>query len=104
MMERLKNLKIFRNKYLFTITFFLVYMLFLDDVDAVKIYRLESKLNKLKQEKVEISKKYEETKNILNQLDDPEALEKYAREKKFFKHDDEDIFIIVDKDEQPVLK
>lgn len=90
-----KRFKIARNKYIITFVVFLVYILFLDDIDIVKIYQQNVKLNKLKEEKKEITRKFEEVKGVLESLDNDEALERYARENKFFKKDDEDIFVIV---------
>lgn len=76
---------------------FFFYTLFLDDVDVFTIIRQELKLSKLEQEKEEILSKYQKTKSTLDNLDDLNALEKYAREQKMFKRDDEDIFVIVEK-------
>lgn len=70
-------------------------MLFLDDVDIFTIARQEIKLNKLQEEKAEVKEKYLKTKATLDQLDNMESLERYAREEKMFKRDDEDIFVIV---------
>jgi len=92
----MKRFKIFRNKFKLTAVVFLVYVLFLDDVDIFHIVRQEIKLNKLQQEKAILLDKYIETKSILNQLDNTEALERYAREQKLFKRDNEDIFVIVE--------
>lgn len=72
-------------------------MLFLDDVDIFTIARQEIKLNKLQDEKEELKEKYLKTKATLDQLDNMESLERYAREEKMFKKDDEDIFVIVTK-------
>tara|TARA_R100000951_G_scaffold79970_1_gene67857 strand:- start:132 stop:350 length:219 start_codon:yes stop_codon:yes gene_type:complete len=72
-------------------------MLFLDDVDIFTIARQEIKLNKLQEEKAEVKEKYLKTKATLDQLDNMESLERYAREEKMFKKDDEDIFVIVTK-------
>ena len=85
---------LFRNKYLLALFIFGIYILFLDDVDIVKIYQQKSKLRELRAEKKVLLEKYDKTKHTLEQLNDDEALEKYAREKKFFKNDNEDIFVI----------
>ena len=45
---------------------------------------------------MEIEERLEETKSILNTLNDPKELERFAREKKMFKRDDEDIFVITE--------
>ena len=93
----IKYLRHLRNKYVLTIVVFSVYMLFLDDVDIFTIARQEIKLNKLQEEKAEVKEKYLKTKATLDQLDNMESLERYAREEKMFKKDDEDIFVIVNK-------
>lgn len=91
----LKYLRIFRNKYTLTASVFLFYMLFLDDADIVKIIRQNAKYHRLQKEKVIMQEKLDKTRTTLFQLNNLDALEKFAREEKFFKQDDEDIFIIV---------
>lgn len=73
----------------------MVYILFLDDVDIFNIARQEIKLNKLQDEKEVLHEKFVETKTVLDQLDNREALERFAREQKLFKRDNEDIFVII---------
>ena len=87
-------LKILKNKYILTILVFGIYVLFLDDADVFSISRQRGKLSQLKQEKELVLNKYNTTKNTLDQLNDIKELERYAREKKLFKRDDEDIFVI----------
>ncbi|WP_299204115.1 septum formation initiator family protein [Brumimicrobium sp.] len=95
----MKWLKVFKNKYILTFTIFVLYTLFLDDVDIFNVVRQKVKLNKLEQEKVDLLEKFTETKLTLEQLDDNEALERFAREQKLFKRDNEDIFVIVQEEE-----
>lgn len=90
----IKYLKYFRNKYVLTTTLFLVYILFLDDVDIFSIVRQKQKNNILTAERDELEVKLNSTKAILFDLDDSQSLEKYARENKLYKKDDEDIFVI----------
>ncbi|RFC54304.1 septum formation initiator family protein [Brumimicrobium aurantiacum] len=94
----MKRLKHFKNKYVITSIVFVVYILFLDDVDVFTIARQEIKLNKLENERALLLDKFTETKNTLEQLDNTKALERYAREEKLFKRDNEDIFVIVKED------
>lgn len=94
----MKHLKIFKNKFALTFVVFLVYSLFLDDVDVFNVIRQNIKLNKLEQEKEMLSEKYHEAKFTLEQLDNTDALERFAREQKLFKRDNEDIFVIVQED------
>jgi len=90
-----KWIKYLRNKYILTLVVFSVYMLFLDDNDVFSIARQQIKLSKLKAEKEDVLKKYKKTKGVLSQLNSLDAIEKFAREEKLFKRDDEDIFVIV---------
>lgn len=92
----LRYFRYLRNKYILTLLVFGVYMLFLDDADIFSIIRQKIKLNGLVQEKERIQEKLDNTLFTLNQLNNIEAIEKFAREEKMFKRDDEDIFIIIE--------
>ena len=92
----IRLLKYLRNKYILTLFIFGLYVLFLDDVDVFSIVRQQFKYNKLLTEKVEMEEKLGKTKTVSNQLNDLESIEKFAREEKMFKRDDEDIFVIVE--------
>lgn len=89
-----KYLTFFRNKYILTFTIFLVYNLFLDDIDLFSILGQNKKLARLRADQSEITIKLNETKKTLLELKHSYALEKYAREEKLFKKDDEDVFVI----------
>jgi hypothetical protein len=54
----------------------------------------KSKLNKIEADQVLIDAKLAKTIKVLKQLNYTSELERYAREEKLFKKDDEDIFII----------
>lgn len=86
--------KIFRNKYIFSITAFIAFMLFIDHNDFFIQWSRKSDLKKIKETKIFYTKKIEETQQQLANLENnPAALEKYAREKYLLKRDNEDIFI-----------
>ncbi len=89
-----KYLRPFRNKFILASTLFVIYVLFLDDVDIFTVVSQNRKLNELANDKVETEQKLEETKAALDQLHRESGVERYAREKKFFKRDNEDIFVI----------
>lgn len=89
-----KYLAPFKNKYLLTFTIFLVYNLFLDDVDIFTVISQNKKLSKLQDNKVVVQQQLDETKHTLVQLRFDSELERFAREKKYFKRDDEDVFVI----------
>lgn len=89
-----KYLLPFKNKYILTFTIFLVYNLFLDDVDIFTIVSQNRKLSKLNENKVAMQTQLDQTKHTLKQLRFDSELERFAREKKYFKRDDEDVFVI----------
>lgn len=89
--------KPFKNKYILTLTIFLVYTLFIDDNDVFTLLHFNKRLHKIKEELVISQEKLDQTKKTLSELDNPIYMEKYAREKKFFKKTDEDIFVITEK-------
>ena len=86
--------KNWRNKYVLTLAAFIFYNLFLDDLDIFTIYKQRSKLKDLKVEKNIVENNLIETRNTLHNLETSYGLEKFAREKKFFKKDNEEIFVI----------
>lgn len=63
-------------------------------MDIFSIYRQSKKLDQQEASKIEIQKKLKETEVTLKELRYRSGKEKFAREKKFFKKDDEDIFVI----------
>ena len=89
-----KYLLVFKNKYILAVTIFMVYNLFLDEVDIFTIVNQNKKLSTLRSTQSEMKLKLKETKYILSQIKDLSYLEKLAREDKMFKKDDEDIFVI----------
>lgn len=89
-----KLIQRFKNKYILAITIFLVYNLFLDEVDIFSVINQNRRISQLKENQREINQKLQETKYILSQINDPSFLEKLAREDKFFKKDNEDVFVI----------
>lgn len=75
-------------------TLFTLYALFLDDQDMFTLIVQKSKLNKIEADQILIDAKLAKTIKVLKQLNYTSELERYAREEKLFKKDDEDIFII----------
>jgi cell division protein DivIC len=83
------------NKYLVTISAFVVWMLFFDTRDMLTQRERSRELEKLKESKAYFSSEIEkETKALQELKSDPAAIEKLAREKYFMKKDNEDLFII----------
>ncbi len=83
-----------KNKFILTGIVFLVYILFLDDVDIFTIINQIRKRNKIDVATTEAEAKLKATRYTLRKLHYTSELESYAREEKMFKKDDEDIFVI----------
>jgi cell division protein DivIC len=72
----------------------LVYHLFLDDLDLFTLVGQRNRLNALHEHKAIIDKDLKNTRRTLKQLNHLSEVERYAREKKYFKKDNEDVFVI----------
>lgn len=94
-MKRIPNW--LKNKYTLTGIVFGVYFLFLDDWDIFSLIRQKQKLNQIEQQDTQMSEQLKQTKNTLYRLHHLNELEAYARSEKFFKRDDEEIFVITKK-------
>lgn len=89
-----KLLPYLKNKFILATVIFLVYALFLDENDIFTIIRHNKKLNQLEMAKQEVSRDLKKSRETLRELGSKSELERYAREEKYFKRDDEDIFVI----------
>ena len=83
-----------KNKYFLTLFIFFVYTLFLDDFDVFVIISQKNKLNHLKEQRDEMHNQLIISKDIYKKLNHINYLESYARSNKFFKKDNEEIFVI----------
>ncbi|NDF59645.1 MAG: septum formation initiator [Crocinitomicaceae bacterium] len=90
----LKRAYIFKNKYVLTAFVFVFYALFLDEIDVFDIIARKRTLNKIEEDIVDKEKKLYKVKYTLRRLHHTSELERYAREHKLFKKENEDIFII----------
>ena len=83
-----------KNKYGLTLFVFLIYVLFLDDLDIFSIISQKQKLNKLEIQRDDMKNQLISTRSTLRKLNKINYLEAYARSEKFFKKENEEIFII----------
>ncbi len=90
----IKISKYLKNKYGLTIFIFLIYVLFLDDLDIFSIISQKQKLNKLEIQRDEMKNQLTSNRSTLRKLNKINYLEAYARSEKFFKKENEEIFII----------
>lgn len=95
-MNRFKRvLQILRNKYTIAFAVFVVCILFLDRNDVFNQLQRRKELQKLEQKKQYYQQEIQQTQTDLNSLqNNPQALEKYAREKFYLKKSNEDVFIV----------
>jgi len=92
---------ILRNRYLLTLVVFLIWILLFDNNNLIDRYHYIKNLRQLEKDKRYYQERIEEDRRKLNELKTSnENLEKFAREQYFMKKDNEDIYIIVDEDEE----
>ena len=89
-----KWFKVFTNTYILVLTIFVIWMLFFDTNSFLIHRELQKEINKLEEQKDFLKKEIEKDKKLLNELNDPKALEKYAREKYYMKKENEEVFLI----------
>ena len=83
-----------RHKYLITIVSFLVIIVFLDENSLIQRAKHRQEIEALTNEIEKYRKQYEEDTETLKELmNDPDAMEKVAREKYLMKKPNEDVFI-----------
>ncbi|HPR33220.1 MAG TPA: septum formation initiator family protein [Prolixibacteraceae bacterium] len=86
--------------YLIIVAVFLIWMLFFDEYNWIRMGKESRKLRRLKQETDYLEQKIESDRSRLDALkNDTAELEKLAREKYFLKKENEDVFVIIDPQE-----
>jgi cell division protein FtsB len=98
--EHLKKLvKIFRNRYITATVLFILWLTFFDQTSFLYDIHLTRKESQLKAQKIYYEKQTQVATEQLKELQtNPANLEKFAREKYFMKKNNEDVYILVDKD------
>ena len=91
---RFKFLSWIKNKFLITSVIFIMYALLLDDWDIFHLVKQNIKLKELNEQRDATKVKLFQAQATLKKLQTPTGLEAFAREDKFFKKNDEDIFVI----------
>ncbi|WP_333695964.1 FtsB family cell division protein [Flavobacterium sp.] len=87
------------NRYFFVALFFAIWMLFLDNYSYIEHRVLNKELNELEANKKYYKEEIRKDCLEIKRLNNPDYIEKYAREKYFMKKDSEDIYIIEFEDE-----
>lgn len=82
------------NKYVITISIFIVWMLFFDENSFLNHREFDKEINKLNTEKEYYKTQIEQDKELINKLENKEELEKFAREEYKMKKENEEIYLI----------
>lgn len=88
----------FTNLYILTSLVFLFWMLFVDTNSFLFHKELNVEINDLKEQKKKLKIEIEKDKKFIEDLNNIDNYEAYAREKFFMKKDNEEIYIIEFKD------
>lgn len=83
-----------KNKFILAIIVFFVYSLFLDENDIFTMVNQSSQLKELEKDTAEIQAELNKTLSTLEKLKYRSEVERFARENKYFKKDNEDVFVI----------
>ncbi|MBD0724595.1 septum formation initiator [Flavobacterium sp. L1I52] len=86
--------KFLSNKYIWSLLFFTVWMLFLDNYSYFDHRILNNQIEELEDNKTYYQEEIKKDEAQIKQLKNPDQVEKYAREKYYMKKDSEDIYII----------
>tara|TARA_B110000305_G_C18828401_1_gene354628 strand:- start:143 stop:469 length:327 start_codon:yes stop_codon:yes gene_type:complete len=93
-----KYFNFFTNIYILTTLIFLFWMLFIDANSFLFHKELNAEINELKEQKKKLKIEIEIDKKFIEDLNNIDNYEAYAREKFFMKKDNEEIYIIEFKD------
>lgn len=92
--------KLIHYRFIITLVFFVVWMIFFDQNNMIEQYKLRSTLNDLKAEKAYYIEEMKKAQQEYDELfTNQESLEKFAREKYLMKRENEDIFVIMAEEE-----
>lgn len=87
--------KIFQNKYWIILVIFSIWMIFFDSNSVITHYELNKELEAVNQEKEFLKETIKKEKKEHQQIKNSSfMMEKLARERYFFKKDNEDVFLI----------
>jgi cell division protein DivIC len=89
-----KVFNFFKNRYLLTIALFVVYNLFINNIDIPFIISSRWELHKLREQALQLEKDNQRAKDQLQAINSKSfELEKLAREEYFMKKPNEDVYV-----------
>ena len=89
-----KFVKIIKNKYVIILIVFIVWMTFWDENSFLNHRELNNEIEKLEDANSYYQKQIDTDSKIIENLNNPDSMEKYAREEYKMKKKNEDIYII----------
>ena len=95
--KKIKNSKFFKivsNLYILISVVFFIWIFFIDSNSILVNIKLNNEISELKERKDILENQIQIDKQIISNLQNPDSLEKYAREKLYMKKENEEIFII----------
>ena len=95
--KKIKNSKFFKiisNLYILISFVFFIWIFFIDSNSILVNIKLNKEISELKERKDILENQIQMDKKIISNLQNPDSLEKYAREKLYMKKENEEIFII----------
>ena len=95
--KKIKNSKFFNivsNLYILISVVFFIWIFFIDSNSILVNIKLNKEIRELKERKDILENQIQMDKKIISNLQNPDSLEKYAREKLYMKKENEEIFII----------
>mgnify|MGYP001468556058 FL=1 len=95
--KKIKNSKFFKivsNLYILISVVFFIWIFFIDSNSILVNIKLNKEISELKDRKDILENQIQMDKKIISNLQNPDSLEKYAREKLYMKKENEEIFII----------
>ena len=95
--KKIKSSKFFKvvsNLYILISVVFFIWIFFIDSNSILVNIKLNKEISELKERKDILENQIQMDKKIISNLQNPDSLEKYAREKLYMKKENEEIFII----------
>ena len=95
--KKIKNSKFFKivsNLYILISVVFFIWIFFMDSNSILVNIKLNKEISELKERKEILENQIQMDMKIISNFQNPDSLEKYAREKLYMKKDNEEIFII----------
>ncbi len=89
-----KIVRFISNKFVIILALFLVWMVFFDENSFLNHRELDKEIDNLEKSNEYYKEQIDEDKKVIKNLNDPDSLEKYAREQYKMKRDNEDIYIV----------